>query len=230
MLGITDLWGYLVGLVLIVLLPGPNSLYVLSVAARRGVRTGYAAACGVFLGDAVLMVLAAVGVASLLSANPVLFTLVQWAGAAYLVWLAIGMLRQAWRVWRTRRGGALDDRMSDAVAEVAPEVEAVRPASLEHPFRRALIVSLLNPKAILFMFAFFVQFVDPAFEAPALTFLALGAMLEVASLAYLSTLILLGTRLARVFAKHRALAAGGNGIVGGVFLGFAAKLLTTAVH
>ena len=55
MLGITDLPTYLVGLVLIILLPGPNSLYVLSVAARRGVRPGYAAAAGVWTGDAVLM-------------------------------------------------------------------------------------------------------------------------------------------------------------------------------
>ena len=55
MLGVTDLPTYLAGLVLIILLPGPNSLYVLSVAARRGVRTGYKAAAGVFTGDAVLM-------------------------------------------------------------------------------------------------------------------------------------------------------------------------------
>lgn len=61
MLGVTDLPTYLVGLILIILLPGPNSLYVLSVAARRGVRTGYKAAAGVFTGDAVLMVLAAAG-------------------------------------------------------------------------------------------------------------------------------------------------------------------------
>ena len=62
-LGITDLPTYLVGLVLIILLPGPNSLYVLSVAARRGVRSGYAGAAGVWTGDAVLMTLSAAGVA-----------------------------------------------------------------------------------------------------------------------------------------------------------------------
>ncbi|MEY6569664.1 LysE family transporter, partial [Streptomyces sp. PGLac3x] len=59
MLGVTDLPTYLAGLAVIVLLPGPNSLYVLSVAARRGPRTGYAAAAGVFTGDAILMTLAA---------------------------------------------------------------------------------------------------------------------------------------------------------------------------
>lgn len=70
MLGVTDLPTYLVGLVLIILLPGPNSLYVLSVAARKGTRTGYKAAAGVFTGDAVLMTLAALGAASLLQTTP----------------------------------------------------------------------------------------------------------------------------------------------------------------
>ena len=61
---------YLVGVALIILLPGPNSLYVLSVATRRGVRSGYAGAAGVWTGDAVLLTLSAAGVASLLQANP----------------------------------------------------------------------------------------------------------------------------------------------------------------
>ena len=73
MWGVTDLQAYLIGLVLIILLPGPNSLFVLSVAVRDGVRAGYAAACGVFVGDAVLMFLSAVGVASVLKANETAF-------------------------------------------------------------------------------------------------------------------------------------------------------------
>nr|WP_281404787.1 LysE family transporter [Streptomyces solisilvae] len=92
-LGITDLSTYLAGLALIVLLPGPNSLYVVSVAARRGPRTGYRAAAGVLCGDAVLMALSAGGVASLLHASPMLFAVVKFAGAGYLTWLAVGMLR-----------------------------------------------------------------------------------------------------------------------------------------
>ena len=102
MLGVIDLPTYLVGLVLIILLPGPNSLYVLSVAARRGVRTGYVAAAGVFTGDTVLMTLAALGAASLLQTSPVLFAIVKFAGAGYLTWLAVGMLRAARSMWRHR--------------------------------------------------------------------------------------------------------------------------------
>ncbi|MEV4195508.1 LysE family transporter, partial [Streptomyces toxytricini] len=102
MLGVTDLPTYLAGLLLIILLPGPNSLYVLSVAARRGVRTGYKAAAGVFTGDAVLMTLAAAGAGALLQTSPLLFGVVKLLGAGYLTWLAVGMLRGAWALWRSR--------------------------------------------------------------------------------------------------------------------------------
>ena len=102
MFGVINLWTYVLGVIFIVLLPGPNSLYVLSVAAQRGVRAGYRGALGVFLGDTVLMVLAAAGAASLLETNLTLYHLVQAAGALYLGWLGINMLRAAWMRWRTR--------------------------------------------------------------------------------------------------------------------------------
>lgn len=210
MFGVTDLPTYLAGLVLIVLLPGPNSLYVLSVAARRGVRSGYTAAAGVWCGDTVLMTLSAAGVASLLQANAVLFGIVKYAGAGYLTWLAVGMLRAAWGMWRTRR----DKDVTEAPA-AAPG---------ERPFRRALVVSLLNPKAILFFIAFFVQFVDPAYAYPALSFVVLGAFAQIASVLYLSALIFGGTRLAAAFRRRRRLSAGATSAAGALFLGFAAKL------
>lgn len=219
MWGVTDLGSYLVGLVLIILLPGPNSIYVLSVAARRGVRAGYRAACGVFTGDSVLMILSAAGVASVLRTNDVLFGIVKYAGAGYLGWLAIGMLRGAWSAWRSR-----------SVPEVAAAVDERIPAPepVERPYRRALVISLLNPKAILFFIAFFVQFVDPAYGHPALSFLFLGSLVLMASFLYLSVLILGGARLAAVVRRRKALAAGGTSVVGVVFLGFAVKLATAS--
>jgi leucine efflux protein len=217
-LGITDLPTYLVGLVLIILLPGPNSLYVLSVAARRGIRSGYAAAAGVWTGDAVLMTLSAAGVASLLQANEVAFSVVKWAGASYLLWLAIGMLRTAWGMWRSRR--TMAEQLADATAEAGVEARTRG----ERPYRRALVISLLNPKAILFFVAFFVQFVDPAYAHPAVSFLALGTLATLASAAYLSLLIVAGTRLADAFRRRRSLSATATSAVGAVFVGFAVKL------
>ncbi|MWA13156.1 leucine efflux protein LeuE [Streptomyces sp. BA2] len=212
MLGVTDLPTYLAGLALIILLPGPNSLYVLSVAARRGVRTGYTAAAGVWCGDAVLMTLSAAGVATLLQANALLFGIVKYAGAGYLTWLAVGMLRAAWGMWRERR---------QPVAETGAQAQE---GAGERPFRRALVISLLNPKAILFFIAFFVQFVDPGYAYPALSFLVLGTFAQVASVLYLTALIFSGTKLSAAFRRRKRLSAGATSAAGALFLGFAAKL------
>ncbi|OIJ64201.1 leucine efflux protein LeuE [Streptomyces mangrovisoli] len=218
MFGVIDLPTYLAGLVLIVLLPGPNSLYVLSVAARRGVRAGYTAAAGVWCGDTVLMTLSAAGVASLLQANAVLFGIVKYAGAGYLTWLAVGMLRAARGMWRDRR-----ERLAEEVAQ-----EAAAPAQ-ERPFRRALVVSLFNPKAILFFVAFFVQFVDRSYGHPALSFLVLGTFAQIASCLYLTALIFGGTRLAAAFRRRKRLAATATSAAGALFLGFAVKLSLASV-
>ncbi|MGV9450705.1 leucine efflux protein LeuE [Streptomyces sp. NPDC003635] len=210
MFGVIDLPTYLAGLILIVLLPGPNSLYVLSVAARKGVRAGYTAAAGVWCGDTVLMTLSAAGVASLLQTNALLFGIVKYAGAGYLTWLAVGMLRAAWGMWRARREQAVQD--------------APAPPGDERPYRRAFVISLLNPKAILFFVAFFVQFVDPGYAYPALSFVVLGAFAQIASFLYLSALIFSGTKLAAAFRRRKRLSAGATSAAGALFFGFAVKL------
>ncbi|MCA2221462.1 leucine efflux protein LeuE [Nonomuraea aurantiaca] len=220
--GITDLSTYVLGAFLIILLPGPNSLYVLSAAAQHGVRHGYRAAAGVFVGDTVLMALAAAGAASLLRSSPVLFGIVKYAGAGYLAWIGFQMLRSAWRAWRSR----------PSTAETAAPVKAVDaeiPGNRLRPFRKALTISLLNPKAILFFVSFFIQFVDPGYSTPVLSFLILGAIIQVFSLLYLTALILGGTFLATQFRTRRKLSAGLTSGVGALFLGFGAKLATTSL-
>jgi leucine efflux protein len=216
-LGITDIWTYVLGTVAIVLLPGPNSLFVLSSAAKRGVRVGYQAAAGVFLGDTVLMVLSAAGVASLLKAYPPIFMVIKYGGAAYLGYVGLTMLRGAWRRWRVRNDPDAP-RLIDG-AESAPE---------RNPFRRAAVISLLNPKAILFFISFFIQFVDPTYPYPALSFLLLGVIAQVASVLYLTVLILTGTYLAAQFRRRRRLAAAMTTGVGVLFLGFGLKLATAS--
>ncbi|MFE4591140.1 leucine efflux protein LeuE [Streptomyces laurentii] len=220
MLGVTDLPTYLAGLAVIILLPGPNSLYVLSVAARKGTRTGYKAAAGVFTGDTVLMTLAALGAASLLQTTPLLFLVVKYAGAAYLTWMAYGMLRSALAMWRSRGQELVPDEPGAAQAvQAAQATEAA-----EHPYRRALVISLFNPKAILFLISFFVQFVDSSYAYPALSFLLLGSLLQLGSFLYLTTLIFSGTRLAAAFRRRKRLSAGATSAAGALFLGFAVKL------
>lgn len=219
-LGVVDLPTYVLGTFLIILLPGPNSLYVLSTAARFGVGSAYRAACGVFLGDTVLMLLASAGVASLLRANPAVFAVLKFAGAGYLAWIGIAMLRGAWANWR--RAGRAD--------VAAPTAETVPLATkAQGPLRRALLISLMNPKAILFFIAFFIQFVDRSYAHPALSFAVLGAILQTFSFLYLSALIFGGARLAAAFRRRQRLSAGLSGAAGGLFLGFSAKLATASI-
>ncbi|WP_194925655.1 leucine efflux protein LeuE [Catenulispora pinisilvae] len=225
MLGTVDLPTFVVGALLIVLLPGPNSLYVLTVGARKGVRTGYRAACGVFLGDAVLLTLTAAGAASMLKRSPATFDVVKFLGAGYLAWLGFGMLRTAVKAWRERRDTSA--ATSGDATEATAMAEAVQAA--ERPFSRALVVSLLNPKAILFDLAFLTQFVSPHATYPTEAFALLSTIVMLFSAAYLSVLIFTGNRLATAFRRRRRLAAAGTGGIGSLFLGFAFKLATASL-
>ncbi|MFI6793550.1 leucine efflux protein LeuE [Nonomuraea sp. NPDC050383] len=227
-LGITDVWTYVIGAFFIVLLPGPNSLYVLSLAAQQGVRQGYRAAAGVFVGDTVLMTLAAAGAASLLRSNPVLFAVVKYAGAGYLAWIGFQMLRGAWRAWRASSSPTTPETAA-AGAGTGTAALAERADRRPRPFRKALTISLLNPKAILFFVSFFIQFVDRDYGTPALSFLILGAIVQVFSLLYLTSLIFGGSFLAAQFRSRRRLSAGLTSGVGALFLGFGAKLATTSL-
>lgn len=215
--GVTDIWTYVIGAIGIILLPGPNSIYVLSVAAARGIKAGYQGAMGVFLGDTILLLLTALGAASLLRTYPHLFIGVKYVGAAYLAWVGLNL------IW-----GAIRKARSPELLTTTDSPES--PANLQHPFKRALVISLLNPKAILFLLSFFVQFIDPSYARPAVPFLILSVIIMVFSGIYLSALIFLGTRLAQTFRARRRLSACLSGGVGGLFIWFGSKLATATLH
>lgn len=213
--GVTDWFTYVMGTIGIILLPGPNSLFVLSVATGRGVRSGFQSAGGVFAGDSILLLLVAMGAAGLMHAQPALFTVVKYAGALYLAWVGVGLLRAA----VSRRHAT-----PDIGAVVVPA-----PANLQQPFRRALLISLLNPKAIVFFLSFFVQFIDPAYPNPAVPFLILAAILMAFSGIYLSVLIVAGAKMANGFRRRQRLSAALSGAVGALFIWFGAKLATASL-
>jgi len=214
MFGVTDLWTYLLGTVFIILLPGPNSLFVLAVSAKQGTAAGWRAASAVFIGDALLMLLAALGLASLLKASPLLFQILSYVGAAYLCWLGFGMLQEGWQ--RLRQMPTADTPKAIVASGAV--------------FSKALYLSLSNPKAIAFYLSFFIQFVDPNYAHPALSFLLLGTILELTSLIYLALLIFFGVRLAAWFTRRQKLAAAASGSVGGLFIGFGVKLAAASSY
>jgi leucine efflux protein len=213
--GVTDLWTYVIGAFGIILLPGPNSLFILSVATARGVKAGFQGALGVFLGDTVLLALVGLGAAGLLRTTPALFMVVKYTGAAYLSWVGLQLLLAAVKKWRSA------DLPMQTVSEI--------PVHLAQPFKRALLVSLLNPKAILFLLSFFVQFIDPAYETPVVPFLILSAIVMGFSALYLSVLIFAGARLAQGFRSRHKLSAGLSSAVGAVFVWFGVKLANASL-
>jgi len=213
--GITDLTTYIIGTILIVLLPGPNSLYVMSVASRYGIRTGYAAACGVFTGDFILIICTVLGAASLLKAFPILFVLLKLSGACYLSYLGFKLLQSAYQTW--------NKPIHNAELADLPKLDQI------HPYRTALSISLLNPKAILFFLSFFVQFVEPSYAYPAFSFLILAIILQIISFSYLTALIFSGIKLANFFKHNYKLAASGIFLVGILFFGFGLRLATSTL-
>lgn len=205
-LGVVNVWTYLVGLFFIIIAPGPNSLYVLRTGASRGVGPGYRAAFGVFVGDAILIFCAYLGVASLIRTTPLLFTLVRYLGAIYLLYLGVKILHANFVAKREGRESVVDPG--------------------ERYFSKALTLSLTNPKAILFYVSFFVQFIDFNYVHTWLSYLVLAGMLEAMSFVYLTLLIFGGTLMARFFRQRQTAARLGNGLIGLFFMGFAARLAT----
>lgn len=226
--GITDLTTFVLGTIFIVLLPGPNSLYVMTLASRHGIAAGYRGAAGIFTGDTILMLLAATGAASVLYASPSVFTGLKLAGAIYLAWIGIGLIRTGLNTWNSRhqKDPMSDTKISaptDAAIETLHDVKGKK-LSFKNPFQTALVISLLNPKAIMFFVSFFIQFVDPQYPYPGLSFFILGVIVQIASLLYLSALIWGGARLAGAFQKRPLLNAGSTAVVGLLFLGFGIRL------
>ncbi len=208
--GISDFPAFLIGTILIVLLPGPNSLFVMTVAAQRGIAMGYRAAAGIVVCDTVLMLASTTGLASLLHTQPALFAVLKYVGGGYLSWLGLLLLRAAWGICRASRQGI----------ELVNQI----PLNVSAPFRTALAIGLTNPKAILFFISFFIQFVEPDYPNPALTFLILGVVVQMCSILYLTALIFGGVHLRAQVSRRPIWRAVGNALVGLLFIGFGLKL------
>src|SRR6185295_8923652 len=157
-LGIHDLALFTLTVFVLNATPGVDMLYTVSRTLTGGSRAGLAATLGVCSGCVVHTLAAAFGLAALMAVSAWAFSLVKWAGAAYLVWLGIGMLREAWR------GSA-------GPASVLPLAQA----PLVAVYRQGILTNVLNPKVALFFLAFLPQFISPDAEHKTLAFLALGA-------------------------------------------------------
>ena len=190
--------------------PGVDMAFTLVSTLRGGVRAGLAAAAGIASGCVVHTLAAAFGLAALLAASAAAFSAVKWIGAAYLLWLAWGMLRVG------LRGG-------DNGAGAAP---ASAPRSAAALFHQGFTTNVLNPKVALFFLALLPQFIDADAPSKTLAFLFLGAWFIVQGYAFLAAFVLLVAPLRRWPARPgvaRALHFAGAG----VFALLAARLAFT---
>ena len=186
--------------------PGVDFLLTVSRTLQGGARAGVAAALGINAGCVVHALAAAFGLAALLALLPAAFWLIQWAGAAYLLWLGLGLLRQAWR------SAALDGAITVPARSFAAD------------FRVGLLTNVLNPKVALFFLAFLPQFVPADSTSKTLSFLLLGAWFVAQGLVFLLLLVALAARLARLGASPR-LRRGLNAAGGVLFIALALRLL-----
>lgn len=147
------------------LTPGPDVLYIVTHSLRSGVRAGIVAGFGITAGCFVHIFAAALGVGALLAASATAFNLLKWAGAAYLLYVGVKLLRSR------SSGGTLDDH--------ALTGEPLVPVELRRVFSGGFWTNVLNPKVAIFFLAFVPQFIAPNVEHPTWVFLALGTLFNV---------------------------------------------------
>jgi len=133
-LGVRDYQAFVIAVIVFLLVPGPGNLALITSTSLAGVRGGLAATLGVIVGDQCLIALAMAGMAAVLLAYPTAFHALQWLGAAYLMWLGANMLF-------TKSG-----------AKPIIEIRA------GHYFRQAWLITVFNPKAIVFLYGIFSAF------------------------------------------------------------------------
>jgi threonine/homoserine/homoserine lactone efflux protein len=209
-LPIHDLPLFVAAALLVNLTPGPDMLFVVGSSAAHGRRAGVMASLGIGAGCVLHMVLATVGLSALLAASALAFEVVKWVGAAYLVWVGVGMLR--------RRAGA--------GAATPP------PVPPHKVFWQGALTNALNPKVALFFLAFLPQFITPGASNQAAAFLLLGALFNVGGTAVNIVVALLASGVRERLA--RSASGSGNRVgawlqraAGALFVGLGLKLALT---
>ena len=198
--GVADYGAFVIAIVVFLAIPGPGNLALITSTGKGGIPGGMGATFGVIAGDQVLLWAAVAGVSALMVAYPTAFHLVQWVGAAYLAWLGAKMLL-------ARPGGAPVLKMKTG-----------------HYFRQTLLITLLNPKAIVFYLAFFPLFIDPAQHQGLLTFGVMAATIAALTFLYGLGAVLLTYFLAERLRANPRISALLEKAAGLFLIGFGIKL------
>lgn len=183
--------------------PGPNMAMVVSQSLSHGARGGIASAAGILVADLIMTLLVCAGITTLAATWPPSFDALRYLGALYLAWLALNALR--------RRNATLPSTVAGNL--------------LRNALRDAILVSLLNPKALLFFLVFLPQFVEPRRGFVTLQLLALGLTLSFVAFAFHALLGMSSGRVASLFRRQAAYVRWLDRLQAGVLLGLAVRLL-----
>ncbi len=195
-----DWLGFIIASVAVVLAPGPGSLFVAKTAATAQRKAGFMAMFGLMFGDTCLILLSLLGVSAIFRAYPSLFEAVRLAGAGYLVFLGVQAL----------------------LAESESKSDCSDRGAL--PFWRAVAITLLNPKAVLFFMAFFPVFITAPGNGFVTAYAAMTLVFMITSATYLSFLVLTSSKVALAFRKNQRLQWIATKLTGCVFIGFGLKV------
>lgn len=202
-LGIQDFGVFVLSAVLLNLTPGQDTLYILGRTLAQGRRIGVAAALGISAGTGVHCLAAALGLSAVIAASTLAFAVLKFAGAGYLVYLGVQLLRSG-------AGPRHAATMSGQSAAAA--------------FRQGVITNVANPKVALFFLAFLPQFVDPQSTTRLLALLLLGTTFVATSTAWCLVLALAAGRIRAAAAPNQAFARLSQRAAGLIFIGLGVKL------
>jgi threonine/homoserine/homoserine lactone efflux protein len=200
MFGISDYGAFVAAFVLLLFLPGPGNLALITSTSQGGMRGGVASVLGLLLGDQVLLWMTVAGVAALLQSHPHLFMAMQWIGAAYLAWLGAKMVL--------------------AKPGEGPSIK-ITPGKY---FKETMLITLLNPKAIMFYFAFLPQFIDPEQHQGMTTFVFMAVTIAVLGFLYCFGVVLITHTMAERIRANPKMSAFLQKLAGLCLIGFGLKL------
>ena len=198
--GIADYGAFVVAIIVFLLIPGPGNLALITSTGKGGIAGGLGATLGVIAGDQVLLWAAVAGVSALMAAYPAALQAVQWLGALYLAWLGLKMLRA--------KPGA------GPILQIKPG----------HYFRQTLLITLLNPKAIVFYLAFFPLFIDPAQHQGVKTFGVMAGTIAALTFGYGLAAVLLTRALAERLRASPKVSGALEKLAGTFLIAFGLKL------
>lgn len=210
MFGIHDLTYFIISGLLLNIMPGPDSLLIMARSATQGWRAGIAAALGIGTGTMVHVFAAAVGLSAILATSATAFAVVKYVGAAYIIWMAIGLLRS---------------KRSEAKATVC-----VAPLPYRKIFAQGLLTNVLNPKVGIFFLAFMPMFIDADAPNKALSFVILGCIFNLNGMLWCISLALFTAFASARIKVNPSVALWLNRVTGGLFVWLGIKLALSKQH